>query len=238
MMNEQLDRGSIYLSGGMEHSDDGGAGWRKHCSRQLRTMGYYPIDLFQLDELYSQQHGKVFAYPGEDYESQLYRKANIRKHFIEADTKLIINDSDALVVYYDQSVRRGAGTIAECQVAFMHDIPVLIVCDWQEWQDALPGWLHAISSKVFTSFDALYLYLERLPYGVLKEDIYGNHRSEDYYLCSLSGEPFHKSKTHFVSKVSPLYSSESVEIVKQVHEQKYDRYAFFKQVINNGQIGE
>lgn len=229
-----LDRGSIYLSGGMEHSSDGGAGWREETSAVLRAKEYYPIDIAELDRQYNQHHGsEVYADFGQGEEGLLRRKANIRKHFVQTDIQLIINDSDALIVYYDESVRKGAGTIAECQMAFMHDLPIFIVSDWEDWTTELPGWLHAISTKVFTSFNDLYAYLDRLPYGVLKRDLYGNHRSGDYYLCSLSGEPFKKSKTHFVSRVSPLYSSESVEIVKQTHEQMQDRYEFFKQVMNN-----
>ena len=38
---------------------------------------------------------------------------------------------------------------------------------------------------------------------------------------------------HFVSKVSPLYSKSSVEIVKETHEQHVDRYKFILQHLEN-----
>lgn len=226
------DRGNIYLSGGMEHAIDNGAGWREQTSKVLQDLAYYPIDIAALDKEYRKYHGNIDAsHDGSD--QQIWKKkANIRKHFVQTDTKLIVNNSDAVILYYDSSVRRGAGTIAEAQIAYMHDIPLFIVCDWEDWESELPEWLHAISTRVFTSFDELYTYLEELPYGVLKHDQYGNHRSDNYYLCSLSGEPFQKSKTHFVSNVSPLYSNQCVEIVKGVHEIQQDRYQFFVDVMN------
>lgn len=228
------DRGNIYLSGGMEHAPDGGVQWRVDAAERLMDINYFPIDIAAMDELYRQHHGEVFFDYGDDDERRcdLKKKARIRKHFVEADLQLIINDSQALVVYYDESVRKGAGTISECQVAFMHDIPVFIVSYWEDWKNNVPGWLHAISTKIFTSFEDLYQYLDRLPEGILKKDQYGNHRSDDYYLCSLSGEPFKKTKSHFVSEISPLYSNESVEIVKEAHEEIQDRYVFFKQILD------
>lgn len=220
-------RGNIYLSGGMEHAKDEGADWRSVTSEALRDLGYFPLDITALDQEYAKVHGKLYSNFGDDERGLMLRKANIRKHFVFTDLELIKNDSDALIVYYDESVRRGAGTISECQYAFLLDIPIFVVSSWQDWKKEVPGWLHAISTKVFTNFGDLFAYLDRLPEGILKRDVYGNHHSGEYYLCSLSGEPFVKSKHHFVSKVSPLYSKEAVELVKEVHEDMKDRYQFF-----------
>lgn len=199
-------------------------------------MGYFPLDISALDKEYQKKHGDLFhiEYDGTE-ESILRKKANIRKHFIYTDLQLIVNDSDALIVYYDESVRRGAGTISECQVAYNYDIPVFIVSAFPDMSD-IPGWLLALSTKVFTNFNDLYTYMRALPDGILKRDVYGNHSSGDYYLCSLSGEPFKKSKTHFVSKVSPLYSKESVEIVKETNEEMKDRYEFFIEYLDHKDI--
>lgn len=219
-------RGNVYLSGGMEHAENDGAGWRKFCSKVLRDMKYFPIDITALDTEYKKENGDLYNL-SKDPEHILERKANIRKHFIYTDLQLVMNDSDAVVVLYDESVRRGAGTISECQVAFLHDIPVFLVSMWENWCDEVPGWLVALTTKIFTDFDKLYAYLDQLPPGILKRDIYGNRHSGQHYLCSLSGEPFRKTKTHFVSKISPLYSKESVEVVKKTNEEMKDRYEFF-----------
>lgn len=220
-------RGNIYLSGGMQFAANEGAGWRSVVSEGLKGLGYFPLDITALDVEYAKKHGKIYSEYGDDERGLMLRKANIRKHFVFTDLELIKNDSDALIVYYDESVRRGAGTISECQYAFLHDIPIFIVSAWEDWKKEIPGWLHALSTKVFTNFGDLFAYMDSLPEGILKRDIYGNHHSGQYYLCSLSGEPFIKSKHHFVSKVSPLYSKEAVSLVKEVNEDMKDRYEFF-----------
>ena len=218
-------RGNIYLSGGIEKAKNDGADWRVRIARRLKELRYFPIDITALDRAYSKAHGKLYTMANEDEE--LRRKANIRKHFVTTDLELIKNDSDALILYYDESARLGAGTISEAQFAFLHDIPVFIVCYWHDWKTELPGWLHALSTKVFTTFGSCISYMDALPEGILKRDVYGNHHGVgDYYLCSLSGEVFKKEKHHFVSRVSPLYSSASVRIVKEIHEDKKDRYQF------------
>ena len=218
-------RGNIYLSGGIEKAANMEANWRIRVAKKLKEQGYFPIDITALDKAYAAAHGKLYTTFDEDEE--LIRKANIRKHFVYTDLELIKNDSDALVLYYDQSARLGAGTISEAQFAFLHDIPVFIVCHWEDWRKELPGWLHALSTKVFTSFADCISYLGGLPEGILKRDVYGNHHGVgDHYLCSLSGEVFKKEKHHFVSKISPLYSAASVRIVKEVHEDMKDRYEF------------
>jgi len=218
-------RGNIYLSGGMEHAIDLGGEWRLVIADALRELGYFPLDITALDKAYASEHGKLYMDFGED--DELLRKANIRKHFVFTDLELLKNDTDAVILYYDESVRRGAGTISEAQFAFLYDIPVFVVSAWENWQKEVPGWLHALSTKIFTNFDDCMEYMDRLPEGILKRDIYGNHHGGEYYLCSLSGEPFKKDKHHFVSKVSPLYSKDSVRIVKEVHEDMKDRYEFF-----------
>ena len=221
-------RGNIYLSGGMEHAEDLGGAWRSKCSDALKAMDYFPLDITELDIEYQKRHGNIMGDIRFDTtRSENQRKANIRFHFVETDLKLIEKDSDALIVLYDESARLGAGTISECQHAFNLDIPIFIVSAWEDWKTEVPSWLHAISTKIFTNFEDLYDYLEMLPVGVLVRDQYGNHSSDHFYLCSLTGEVFEKSSQHFVSKVSPLYSKEAVEVVRHTYEEMKNRYEFF-----------
>jgi hypothetical protein len=231
-------RGNIYLSGGMEHAKNLGAEWRLVVGDALREHGYFPLDITSLDKAYAAEHGELYSDFGDGERGELLRKANIRKHFVFTDLQLIKNDTDAIILYYDESVRKGAGTISEAQYAYLHDIPVFVVSAWDDWKKEVPGWLHALSTKIFTSFDDCINYLINLPDGILKRDLYGNHHGGEYYLCSLSGEPFLKRKHHFVSKVSPLYSRESVRIVKEVHEDKKDRYQFFVEYLEKQAISE
>lgn len=225
MINHPLyPRGNVYLSGGMQFSNDLGASWRIQCSTALKGMGYYPIDITTLDKAYTEQFGHLYLFLNDS--ELLQRKSNIRKQIIYTDIQLVINDSDALIIYYDESARRGAGTISECQTAFDRDIPLFLVNSYQDVAE-VPGWLQAETTKMFNTFEELYEYLQMLPPGILKRDTYGNHHAGEHYLCSLCGDPFKKRKTHFVSKVSPLYCKSCVDLVKKTYEQHADRYQFF-----------
>ena len=103
--------GNIYLSGGMQFVADLGAGWRQICSQHLKKMGFFPLDIADLDIRYSEAHGHLYRFLSD--EELLQRKSNIRKHFIETDINLIRFDTDAIIILYDESVRLGAGTTSE-----------------------------------------------------------------------------------------------------------------------------
>lgn len=242
-------KGNIYLSGGMQFATDLGAGWREVCSKQLKSMGYYPLDICELDRAYAVAHGellykKTTMRTVETAEEELQTKSNIRKHFVHADLELIENDSDAVVVLYDEAARRGAGTISECQHAYNRDIPVFLVSYYEDWKKEVPGWLQALATRSFRSFEALYEYFSELPPGILVRDRYGNRHSGDNtglgdkYLCSLCGTVFTKNKHHFVSKVSPLYCSPCVDLVSTTHEELSDRYEFFMDYLEEEALDE
>jgi hypothetical protein len=222
----------VYLSGGMQHAADLGTGWRKDCTNRLAKLGYNAIDIADLDIAYTEQYGELYrSLDNDNTEEALQIKSNIRSHFVYTDLKLVTDDSDAVIVLYDESARRGAGTISECQVAFLHDIPVFLVNAYPSIKD-VPGWLQALTTKMFPNFVEMYDYMSLLPFGILRRDQYGNHHGGSHYLCSLCGDPFEKQKTHFVSKISPLYCKPCVEIVKTTREQREDRYHFFRRELS------
>jgi len=227
----KYNKGNIYLSGGIQYAQGEGAGWREHVSGNLKWLGYFPLNITELDAAYAAEHGKIYNDFPDTEDGALLRKANIRKQFIYADLELIKNDTDALIVYYDESVRRGAGTISECQFAYLLDIPVYMVTQWENWQDEVPGWLYGLTTKTFATWNELFYYLGELPPGILKRDRYGNHHVNNEYLCSLTGETFTKGNQHFVSRVSPLYSKKAVNLVTRVNELQKDRYEFFMEIL-------
>src|SRR6476646_5659985 len=132
----QFDRGNIYLSGGMQFAQNLGAGWRVIASEKLKSMQYFPLDITELDVAYNVEHGKISVPKAIDKdtpltkEEVLFYKATMRKHFVDTDLDLIQKNSDALIVYYDESARRGAGTVSEAQFAFNLNIPIFLVCDY------------------------------------------------------------------------------------------------------------
>lgn len=231
-----MTNGTIYLSGAMEFAADGalGADWRLLCSKRLRLMNFKPLDIAEMDMSYTRTYDSpidctVRGVTGE--KALLTAKANIRHHFVLADLNLIDKHSDAMIIKYDEGVRRGAGTISECQHAFNHEIPIFLVNSFQD-PNQIPGWLYALTTKVFNTFEELYEYLDALPQGILKLDAYGNRRSNNHYLCSLCGTVEEKHGDYFVSKVSPTYCKSCVDVVKDAREVNNDRYTFFKEHMN------
>lgn len=217
--------GSLYLSGGMQYSKDLGASWRSDCKPILQNLGFYVIDITALDVAYSKKFGHPYLFV--ESTNLLQYKSNIRRQIVHCDVELVVKQSHAMIVYYDEAARRGAGTQSECQVAYDSDIPYFLLKDPKETWSQVPGWIRANSIRMFDTFDDLYKYLAYLPDGILKPDLYGNRHSGTDYLCALCGNPFEKRGAQFVSKVSPMYCKSCVQIVKTTHEANSDRYEFF-----------
>jgi hypothetical protein len=219
-----MTRGVLYLSGGMQFAENLGEGWRIECGNGIKKIGYTPLDITALDKAYTAAHGQVYL--SKDTKNFLQYKSNIRRQFIYTDIRLIKDNSDAVIGYYDESFRRGAGSFAECQAAYDLEKPLFLVSAYPDIVKEVPGWLKALSTRIFTNFEDLYKYLDSLPVGILKIDRYGNHHAKSQYLCSLCGDVFEKSKQHYVSKISPLYCKPCVEVVRKTREDHADRYEF------------
>lgn len=234
----KYNRGNMYLSGGMQFKKGKGSTWRINASEKLRNMGYFPLDICELDRAYAAEHGDLFyAYQKEfSHEELVQFKSNIRKHFVYTDLELVDKDSDAIIVLWDEAAQLGGGTHNEISHAYERDIPIFLVAAVP--REKIPGWIVAQSTKIFRSFDSLWKYLEDLPHGILCRDIYGNHAAGNQYLCSLCGDPFTKQKHHFVSKVSPLYCNDCVDNVEKTFEQHKDRYEFFAEYLANQSLEE
>jgi hypothetical protein len=229
MLNRENSKGSAYLSGGMQFARNLGADWRIKCSKNLIERGYYPIDICQLDKEYTKKYGQLY-FP-ENESNHLQYKANFRQHFIYADLELIKNDTDFLIILYDESARRGAGTISEAQYAYLNNIPIFLISMYKDWYKEVPGWLQGLCTRIFTSFDEFYDYLDKLPVGILKKDKYGNHGVNGEYLCSLCGNVFKKHKHFFVSTVIPLLCNNCVDLTTKTFEGHVDRYKFIKEIL-------
>lgn len=212
---------TIYLSGGMENAVALGSSWRLSTSTILASLGYTALNITALDNAFSEQFGCPLAMADTD---ELSVKAVMRKQYIEDDLRLIRNDSDAVLIYYDESVRRGAGSHSEVHHAFENNIPVFLVTSYDTIIGNVPKWMIAMCTATFTSFDEFYSYISNLPNGILKKDRYDNHGLNGKYLCSMCGDVFNGK---FVSKISPLQCTSCDKIVEKINNFP-DRYTFFK----------
>lgn len=224
--------GNVYLSGGMNAINQLGKEWRERESKVLKSLGYFPIDITALDNAYTEAYADVLRFTNDQDVTGLTVKSNIRKHFIEADINLLQLDTDAILLYYDEHVRTGAGSLSECYEGYRLGMPVFVVNAYPELKD-VPGWLQAETTRMFSSFAEFYEYLVTLPNGILKRDKYGNRYASGKYLCSLCGEVEEKHGDHYVSKVSPTYCKQCVGVVRHTNEEVPNRYDFFREFLAN-----
>jgi hypothetical protein len=227
-------QGTIYLSGGMEKAKNHGLQWRTDLDTALHQWGYTCINITAYDHAYVEKNTDPLQTDGLD-DDIIRLKSVMRTHFIEADLDLVKYDTDLVVLYYDESVRRGAGSHSEAMIAYEHDIPVFVVNGYDKVIGEIPKWLIGLSTKIFPDFDSLTEYLNQLSTkspGILRRDIYGNRSSGNKYLCSMCGDVFNKAKHHFVSKVSPMYCKSCVDVVATTNEGMDNRYQFFKKLLH------
>lgn len=210
--------GNIYLSGGMERAVDLGSQWRIQVSEELKHMGFMPLDITALDKAYTAAHGKVIA--GED---ELHDKYNIRYQFIYTDLRLIIQNTDAVIAYYDEAFKNGAGSFAECQCAYDHGKPLFIVSAFPKEQ--MPSWLKALSTKIFFDFEDLYDYLAKLPNQVLGK------KNSPSFVCSMCGNLTQKRTYHYAVLSNHPYCDNCSCVVAQTHAKYADRYEFISEIL-------
>jgi hypothetical protein len=149
---------SAYLSGGMEYKKNLGAGWRTWLTERLHEMGHDAIDPVKLE---APDEGGI---PVQSKLTELKRNGNldevrkIVRHSLFRKDMFGIQVADAIVVYYDESVQRGAGTLSEAWEAFREGRPVYLVTDFPV--EKIPTWLIGETTAIFPDFDAFLEYLK------------------------------------------------------------------------------
>ena len=119
-----------YLSGPIENAENDGADWRLSMTHWIK------------DEI----NHSVF-------------KKLIRK-IIDIDIKAVVENSDYLIVNWDESVFKGGGTHGEITLAYYFKKPIYLINHVPF--DDLSSWIYSCSTEVFDSFDDLKIYLSSL----------------------------------------------------------------------------
>lgn len=147
----------FYLSGGMEYKNNLGSKWRDWITVQLQEIHHDAIDPVKLES------------PGENgppLQTQLTElkltgrlddvRAIVRESLFRKDM-FGIQLSDAIVVYYDESVQKGAGTLSEAWESFREGRPVYLVTDFP--MEKIPTWLIGETTAIFPNFEEFLTYV-------------------------------------------------------------------------------
>ena len=144
----------VYLAGGMEYARDGRS-WREEATDKLKAGGYGSWDPYveELDIFKSIKIQEFFKYGNKVKEFTKYR--DIMHRLIKHDLGTIKDDADMVLVRFDASTLKGAGTKAEISVATLFDKPVHVWLDELSLNE-IPSWcLGSFNTVSYTLDDAI-----------------------------------------------------------------------------------
>jgi hypothetical protein len=146
-----------YLSGGMEYAADEGRDWRKELQTWLeRELG---CTVFNPNA----ESDRLLATEYRDLDFRELKKRDIAHYttiverIVMIDCKEIAVRTDFVVVYWDESAQRGAGTKGELTMAHYFGKPVYMVTAIP--LDSIPGWVLGCVSRIFGDFGSLKEFL-------------------------------------------------------------------------------
>ena len=173
----------FYLSGGMEYKKGLGKSWRVNLTEKLTEMGHQVFDPV-VEEL-GDTEAREFDWKERKLASNLdeYRHM-VRKKMFRKDIRGI-QLSHAVILLYDESVQRGAGSLAEAWEAFREARPLYIITNFK--REEVPGWLIGESTAIFRSPSEVLDYLKDK--DQVKRDIKEARKARDTYL----GEIYEKT---------------------------------------------
>lgn len=153
----------FYLSGGMEYKKNLGKAWRDWLTEQLeehRHDAINPVKLENVEDSEARDEGfplqtKLTMLKNEGKLSEV-RKI-VRDSLFRKDM-FAIQLADAIVVLYDESAQKGAGTLSEAWEAFREGVPVYLVTDFP--MEDVPTWLIGETTQIFADFEELLEYVK------------------------------------------------------------------------------
>jgi hypothetical protein len=158
ILRVSVPRVRVYLSGGMEHARDFGAGWRKELQRWLETeLGQKVFNPAEVSREYLRRH-----YPGMNQNRMKRTDMKKFKRLVSAlmrlDCREIATRSDYVICFWDRSAQQGAGTKGELTMAKYFGKPVYMVTKMDPVD--IPGWVLACTTMMFKNFDDVKMFLK------------------------------------------------------------------------------
>jgi nucleoside 2-deoxyribosyltransferase len=147
----------FYLAGSIEYSPDLGKAWRAEITPVLKALGHNVYDPAQ-DEQKNLTDIEVREFRSWK-KTDLGRFQQTVRKIIAYDLGLIEHDCDAIVCYWDEHARRGAGTQGELTFAHRLGIPVYLICAIPVEQ--VSGWLLGCATDIFDGLEGFYEFAQK-----------------------------------------------------------------------------
>ena len=142
----------VYLAGAIEYAPDSGRGWRREIGAFLREELGLPV--------FDPCVNEVSLLSEEENASFRHWKRNDRERFlpvirriIDYDIGQLLEHTRFIVCLWDEHVSRGAGTAGELTLAYLHRIPVYLVCAVPP--ENLSSWAAGCATEVVSNFEEL-----------------------------------------------------------------------------------
>lgn len=147
----------VYLSGGMEYAEGGGAHWRSDLQNWLeQDMGHSVFNPnVESDNFFAKHYPRIDFRRLKKEDMSLFQE--IVRRLVEIDCGEIAERSDYVVCYWDEGAAKGAGTKGELTMAKFFNKPVYLVTAIP--LEEIPGWVLGCTTKTFAGFDQLKAFL-------------------------------------------------------------------------------
>jgi nucleoside 2-deoxyribosyltransferase len=142
----------VYLSGAIEHSADGGRGWREEIAVLLRNELRHEVYDPAADEKKSLTDEELANFRRWKVEDPTRFRQTVRK-IIAWDLDRVERDTDYVVALWDQAAGLGGGTAAEITLAHRLGKPVFLLLAMPASEAS--GWVLSAATEVFESLEAL-----------------------------------------------------------------------------------
>ncbi|HEU5249386.1 MAG TPA: hypothetical protein VFW15_05310 [Thermoanaerobaculia bacterium] len=142
----------VYLSGAIEHSTDGGKGWRQELAALIRDELRHEVYDPAADEKKSLTDEELANFRRWKLEDPARFRETVRK-IIAWDLDRVEREADYVIALWDRAAGQGGGTAAEITLAHRLGKPVYLLLDMPAAEAS--GWILSAATEVFESLDAL-----------------------------------------------------------------------------------
>ena len=148
-----------YLSGPIENAQNDGVGWRNDITTWLENKLNHKVfnPVIETKNIIKKYDAKDFRMMKKT-NSEGYKK--IIREIIKVDLDAVVNQSDYLIVKWDESVFKGGGTHGEVTMAYWFGKPVYLINSLP--LDDVSSWIFSCSDYIFDNFEDLKEKLDEL----------------------------------------------------------------------------
>ena len=148
-----------YLSGPIENAQNDGVGWRNDITTWLENKLNHKVfnPVIETKNIIKKYDAKDFRMMKKT-NSEGYKK--IIREIIKVDLDAVVNQSDYLIVKWDESVFKGGGTHGEVTMAYWFGKPVYLINSLP--LDDVSSWIFSCSDYIFDNFEDLKKKLDEL----------------------------------------------------------------------------